>query len=192
MTALTIVLAMISLMAFDPPATAGAGAKGLEKDKPADPDNDHGEDQGAPQDRWLLPALLGRTAGKLLMEVDRFDMEFCTRSRCPRASAPTPSGSTAGSSATAVVVFRRIGPKVLMIEPNLRFRADQQPPGRTAGRGGVVCQFGALGLQGRSRGRGPRARRRHGLLPARRARRRRSPAGNQAGKLQAGRAAERA
>ena len=68
--------------------------------------------------------------GKVWLEIDRFDEEFLYVEWLSRGLGYNPIGlDRAQLGATAVVRFRRIGPKVLLEEPNQRYRALTEDPG---------------------------------------------------------------
>ncbi len=62
--------------------------------------------------------------GKLWLEIDRWDEEFLHQVSLPTGLGSNPVGLDRGQlGATAVLEARRIGPKVLLIEPNYGYRA---------------------------------------------------------------------
>ncbi|MDT5262562.1 MAG: hypothetical protein QOC61_1566, partial [Acidobacteriota bacterium] len=62
--------------------------------------------------------------GKLLMEITRFDAEFLYQVSLPTGVGSNPLGLDRGQLGdTHVVRFERAGPKVLLVEPNQRYRA---------------------------------------------------------------------
>jgi hypothetical protein len=64
------------------------------------------------------------TQGKLLMEISRFNTEFLYQVSLPTGVGSNPLGLDRGQLGdTHVVYFERVGPKVLMVEPNYRYRA---------------------------------------------------------------------
>ena len=100
----------------------------------------------------------------------------CIRCRSPLASARTRSAWTADSSASrGSSTFRRIGPKVLMIERNTRYRAVSGSRARAAGRRGFIRHVGPLGFHRRGGRGGSRPRRRDAVRPPRRSRHRLQP-----------------
>jgi hypothetical protein len=63
-------------------------------------------------------------SGKMLMEISRFDTEFLYQISLPTGVGSNPLGLDRGQlGGSHVVHFERIGPKVLMIESNYRYRA---------------------------------------------------------------------
>ena len=63
--------------------------------------------------------------GRLLVRVDEFDAPFLYQSSLPRGIGSNDLGIDRGQlGATRVVRFLRSGPKVLLVEDNLRYRAD--------------------------------------------------------------------
>ena len=62
--------------------------------------------------------------GKLLLEISRWDTEFLYQVSLPTGVGSNPLGLDRGQLGdTHVVHFERVGPKVLMVEGNYRFRA---------------------------------------------------------------------
>ena len=62
--------------------------------------------------------------GKLLLEIPRFDSEFLYQVSLPTGVGSNPIGLDRGQlGSTHVVRFERSGPKVLLVEPNQRYRA---------------------------------------------------------------------
>ena len=62
--------------------------------------------------------------GRLLLEIPRFDAEFLYQVSLPTGVGSNPIGLDRGQLGdTRVVHFERVGPKVLLVEPNQRFRA---------------------------------------------------------------------
>ncbi|MET0625070.1 MAG: zinc-dependent metalloprotease [Pyrinomonadaceae bacterium] len=62
--------------------------------------------------------------GKLLLEISRFDSEFLYQVSLPTGVGSNPLGLDRGQLGdTRVVRFERAGPKVLLVEPNQRYRA---------------------------------------------------------------------
>ncbi len=72
----------------------------------------------------FMPLYWDAEDGKLLMEISRFNTEFLYQVSLPTGVGSNPLGLDRGQlGETHVVTFERVGPKVLMIEPNYRFRA---------------------------------------------------------------------
>jgi hypothetical protein len=72
----------------------------------------------------FVPLYWDSSAGKLLMEISRFNTEFLYQVSLPTGVGSNPLGLDRGQLGnTRIVFFERIGPKVLMIEPNYRYRA---------------------------------------------------------------------
>lgn len=68
-------------------------------------------------------------AGKLYLEVDRWGEEFLHQVSLPTGLGSNPVGLDRGQlGATHVLRAERVGPKVLLIEPNYRFRALSDDP----------------------------------------------------------------
>ncbi len=71
-----------------------------------------------------VPLYWDAAGGKMLMEISRFDKEFLYQVSLPAGLGSNPVGLDRGQMGqTHIVIFERVGPKVLMIEPNYRYRA---------------------------------------------------------------------
>ena len=72
----------------------------------------------------LFPLYWDADNGKLLMQINRLGEEFLYQVSLPAGVGSNPIGLDRGELGTTHIVrFDRIGPKVLMIEPNYRYRA---------------------------------------------------------------------
>jgi hypothetical protein len=72
----------------------------------------------------FIPLYRDAAGGKLLMEISRFDTEFLYQVSLPTGIGSNPIGLDRGQlGGTHVVFFERIGPKVLLVQPNYRYRA---------------------------------------------------------------------
>jgi hypothetical protein len=71
-----------------------------------------------------IPLYWEEATGKVLMEISRFDIEFLYQISLPTGVGSNPLGLDRGQlGGSHVVRFERIGPKVLMVESNYRYRA---------------------------------------------------------------------
>ncbi len=71
-----------------------------------------------------LPLYWDAGEGKLMMEISRFGEEMIYQTSLPGGVGSNPIGLDRNQlGATHIVRFERVGPRVLMIEPNYRFRA---------------------------------------------------------------------
>ncbi len=71
-----------------------------------------------------IPLYWDAGAGKMLMEISRFNTEILYQVSLPAGVGSNPIGLDRGQlGGTYVVYFERVGPKVLMIQPNYRYRA---------------------------------------------------------------------
>ncbi len=71
-----------------------------------------------------FPVYWDAEEGKLLLEISRFDSEFLYQVSLPTGVGSNPIGLDRGQLGdTRVVRFERTGPKVLLVEPNQRYRA---------------------------------------------------------------------
>jgi len=72
----------------------------------------------------FMPLYWQASSGKLLMEIGRFNQELLYQISLPAGLGSNPVGLDRGQlGESSVVVFERIGPKVLMTQPNYRYRA---------------------------------------------------------------------
>jgi hypothetical protein len=72
----------------------------------------------------FVPLYWDANNGKMFMEISRWGTEFLYQVSLPTGVGSNPLGLDRGQlGATHVVVFERVGPKVLMVEQNYRFRA---------------------------------------------------------------------
>ncbi len=71
-----------------------------------------------------IPLYWDAGAGKMWMEIARFNTELLYQVSLPAGVGSNPIGLDRGQlGGTYVVYFERVGPKVLMIQPNYRYRA---------------------------------------------------------------------
>jgi hypothetical protein len=77
----------------------------------------------------FMPLYWDENDGKLLMEITQFDTELLYQVSLPAGVGSNPIGLDRGALGdTHVVTFQRVGPKVLMVEPNYRYRAITNDP----------------------------------------------------------------
>jgi hypothetical protein len=71
-----------------------------------------------------IPLYWDSANGKMWMEISRFNSEFLYQVSLPAGVGSNPIGLDRGQlGGTYVVYFERVGPKILMIQPNYRYRA---------------------------------------------------------------------
>ncbi|HSE96973.1 MAG TPA: DUF5117 domain-containing protein, partial [Blastocatellia bacterium] len=71
-----------------------------------------------------FPLYWDANTGRMLMEISRFNTEFLYQVSLPTGVGSNPVGLDRGQLGdTHVVFFERVGPKVLMVQPNYRYRA---------------------------------------------------------------------
>jgi hypothetical protein len=71
-----------------------------------------------------MPLYWDAAKGKLYLEISRFDQEFLYQVSLATGVGSNPIGLDRGQMGpTAIVKFERIGPKVLLVQPNYTFRA---------------------------------------------------------------------
>src|SRR6476469_2622980 len=72
----------------------------------------------------FIPLYWDDDAGKLMMEISRFNEDFLYQTGLPAGLRSHPVGLDRGElSDTRIVHFERVGPKVLLIQVNSRYRA---------------------------------------------------------------------
>jgi hypothetical protein len=77
----------------------------------------------------FIPMYWDAAAGRLLLEIGRFDEELLYVVSLPAGLGSNPVGLDRGQlGGTHVVRFHRVGPRVLMVESNYRFRALSDDP----------------------------------------------------------------
>ncbi len=85
---------------------------------------------GVERREGFIPMLWDAEQGRLLFELTRFDQDILYFTSVAKGSG---SGSVglewAGGGEGGVIQFQRIGPKVMVVEKNLRFRAGNGGPG---------------------------------------------------------------
>src|ERR671933_956129 len=76
-----------------------------------------------------FPLYWDAESGKLLLEIARFDQDFLYQVSLQTGVGSNPIGLDRGQlGGTHVVRFERTGPKVLLVEPNQRYRARSSDP----------------------------------------------------------------
>ena len=99
--------------------------------------------------------------GSLFIEIPRFDTEFLLNVGLAAGLGSNDIGLDRGEGGGArIVSFQRVGPRVLLVQPNFIVPLEQREPARAQVGRGLVRQVGAVGIHGRGRERRPRARRR--------------------------------
>ena len=98
------------------------------QDKPADPPDKlptiSEKTKGTQKLDGLMPLYWQPSSGKLFMEIGRFRQELLYQISLPAGLGSNPVGLDRGQLGdSAIVFFDRIGQKVLMTEPNYRYRA---------------------------------------------------------------------
>ncbi|MFZ4984487.1 MAG: zinc-dependent metalloprotease [Blastocatellia bacterium] len=79
---------------------------------------------GAKRIDGFIPLYWDQKTGRMWMEITRFDEEFLYQVSLPAGVGSNPIGLDRGQLGPgAVVRFERIGPRVLLVQPNYRYRA---------------------------------------------------------------------
>ncbi|HNU09324.1 MAG TPA: DUF5117 domain-containing protein, partial [Pyrinomonadaceae bacterium] len=77
----------------------------------------------------FMPLYWDAKAGKMYLEVSRFNQEFLYQVSLPAGLGSNPIGLDRGQlGRTFVVYFERIGQKILLFQPNYRYRALSEDP----------------------------------------------------------------
>jgi hypothetical protein len=77
----------------------------------------------------FFPLLWDGKAGRLYLEIGKFDQDFLLISSLPYGLGSNDIGLDRGKLSRSILVhFRRVGPKVLLVQPNLEFRSSSQNP----------------------------------------------------------------
>src|ERR1700722_19473180 len=77
-----------------------------------------------------IPMLWDSEQGKLFFELSKFDQDILYFTSVAKGSGSGNVGlEWAGEGEGGVIQFQRVGPKVLVVEKNLRFRAGNGGPG---------------------------------------------------------------
>ena len=77
----------------------------------------------------FIPVYWDRATGKIWLEIDRFDRELLYYPSLPSGMGQNDIGLNRGDLAGEhVVFFHRVGPRVLLMEPNYGFRAESDDP----------------------------------------------------------------
>ncbi len=72
----------------------------------------------------FIPLYWDEAAGKIYLEIGRWDQELLYQVSLPAGVGSNPIGLDRGQMGEShVITFHRVGPKVLMMQPNYRFRA---------------------------------------------------------------------
>src|SRR5215469_8933963 len=76
-----------------------------------------------------FPIYWEERAGRMWLEIDKFDTEFLYVDSMPAGMGSNDLGLDRGQlGGSRIVKFIRSGPKVMLLEPNYRFRADNGVP----------------------------------------------------------------
>ena len=71
-----------------------------------------------------IPLYWDEASGRLLMEISRFYQEFLYQVSLPAGVGSNPLGLDRGQlGGTHIIYFEKVGPKILMMSPNYRYRA---------------------------------------------------------------------
>src|SRR5262249_11079384 len=117
---------LISTVAFWLFAALTVEARGVAQDKQQDK-GIAAKVAGLEKIDGYMPLYWDSANGKMFLEISRWHVEFLYQVSLPTGVGSNPIGLDRGQlGGTHVVFFDRVGPKVLMIEPNYRYRAISQ------------------------------------------------------------------
>jgi hypothetical protein len=127
----SIVLAALSLVAAVPslPITheAAAQATGAQEAEPLPSITD--KTDGMEKIDGFIPIYWDARTGKIWMEIRQFDTELLYYVSLPAGMGQNDIGLNRGDlGPSSVVFFQRVGPRILMVEPNYRYRAVSDQP----------------------------------------------------------------
>ncbi len=106
--------------------------------------------------RGFVDLVWDEATGRLLFNIEEFDAPFIYQSSLARGVGSNDIGLDRGRLGnTAVVRFLRSGPKVLLVQDNLDYRAQSRDPDERRAVTESFARSGAMGLRNRQRiGRG--------------------------------------
>ncbi len=105
------------------------GGQGRQAGAPAKPPTIEEKTAGLQKLDGFFPLYWDETSGALFLEVTRFDTDVLYATGLEAGVGSNDIGLDRGQGGGAQVVrFERVGPKVFLVEPNLRFRADTDDP----------------------------------------------------------------
>ncbi len=115
----TLLVAVISIL------LAGTSSPAVAQERPTIAE----KTRGMQKLDGLVPLYWDHSAGTLWMEITRFDSELLYIRSLAAGVGSNDIGLDRGEiGASAVVRFERVGPKVLMVQPNQRFRVESNNP----------------------------------------------------------------
>ena len=107
----------------------GGGPAGAQSEEEADLPTINEKTEGMKQMDGYVPVYWDADTGTLWLEVSRFETNFLYVSSLPTGLGSNPVGLDRGQlGSQRVVRFERTGPKVLLVEPNLDYRATTDNP----------------------------------------------------------------
>ncbi len=123
-TRLVRTFALIALLASTPQLSRAQTANGDDVVPTID-----GKTSGMRRLDGFVPLFWNERTGKLWMEISRFDEEILYANGLTAGLGSNDIGLDRGqSSGSRIVRFERVGPRVLMVEPNFSFRAETDNP----------------------------------------------------------------
>ncbi|MBW3130176.1 zinc-dependent metalloprotease [Hymenobacter profundi] len=106
--------------------------------------------QGAKKQDGYFPFYYDEKTGKVYLELDKFDQEFLYFSSLPDGVGM--GGPERGGASSAIAKFVRVGPKVMLVEPNYNYRAsrggDEQRAVESAFAKSVLWGFTPVAVEG--------------------------------------------
>src|SRR4030095_10730979 len=105
----------------------GGGAGGGQQGQAGPPQTIEARTAGFQKIDGYMPLYWDERSGSLWMEINKFDTEMASATALAARLASTALGRDRGQSGQGRVVrFQRIGPRVMMVQPNYPFRANSQ------------------------------------------------------------------
>ena len=119
-----LLVALMALGATLPGATSDVVAQGPETQEAKPIPSIAEKTKGMEKKDGFVPLFWDAKTGKIFLEISRFDTEFLYYVSLPAGMGQNDIGLNRGDLGPSnVVVFQRVGPKILMVEPNYSYRA---------------------------------------------------------------------
>lgn len=131
---LSVLSLVVTVLAFAFGSPEGARAQGQAQGERATPAAGEipsiaTKTEGMEKIDGFVPIYFDAKVGKIWLEVSRWDTEFLHYTSLPAGLGQNAIGLNRGDLGPShVVVFQRVGPQVLLVEPNYRYRAISDDP----------------------------------------------------------------
>ena len=124
-----LLLAPLLLLAVGLPPSSERSLAQEVTPKPSSPPSIAAKTEGMEKRPGFIPLYWDAKAGKVWLEIGRFDEEILYYVSLPAGMGQNDLGLNRGDLGPSMVVtFQRIGPRVLMVEPNYSYRAVSDDP----------------------------------------------------------------